>query len=121
MDIKIITSAQFDNYRRLKDKSISLRFITGEKTSHDVFNFDSLLDSFGYLYFKPQSQLTKNEITELDSLDTDLFDNPKTKSQRLRNTLYRNWEQENKKYDKFKDYYDQEMEIIITHFKNKLD
>ena len=79
-----------------------------------------MLDMFGYLYFKPEETLTKSEIAELDNLDTDLYDNPKTKSQRFRGVLYRNWEANDKGFSEFKDYYNSEYEIIITHYKNKL-
>lgn len=118
--MKIITSAQLDGYRRLKDKSVSLRFITGEKSSHDILNIDENLDSFGYLYFKPEGQLTKDEIQELDELDTDLYDNPKTQSQRLRNVLYKYWQSRDTGYGDFKDFYKAETERIISHYKEKL-
>lgn len=118
--IKIITSAQLDSYRRLKDKSVSLRFITGEKSSNEIMQIDSILDSFGYLYFKPESQLTKDEEKELDELDTDLFDNPKTQSQRIRNVLYKFWETRDTGFKDFKEFYKHETERIISHYKSKL-
>lgn len=117
---KIITSAQLDGYRRLKDKSVSLRFITGEKSSHDILNIDASLDSFGYLIFKPESTLTEQEIQEIDELDTDLFDNPKTQSQRIRNVLYKLWETRDTGCKDFKDFYKAETERIISHYKKQL-
>ena len=33
----------------------------------------SMLDDFGYLLFKAEEKLTKDEIEEIDKLDTDLF------------------------------------------------
>ena len=118
--IKIITSAQLDSYRRLKDKSVSLRFITGEKSSNEIMGIDSILDSFGYLYYKPESQLTKEEIQQLDEIDTDLFDNPKTQSQRIRNVLYKYWETRNTGFKDFKEFYKAETERIISHYKSKI-
>ena len=118
--MRIIKSAILDGYRRLKDKSVSLRFITGEIASSEILEIDSLLDSFGYLYFKPESTLTKEEIKELDELDTDLFDNPKTQSQRLRNVLYKVWDTRDTGYKDFKDFYKYETERIISHYKDKL-
>jgi hypothetical protein len=119
--MKILTSCQLYGYRPKKDKSLSLTFITGEKTPAQVMEIHGLLDSFGYLVFKAEEQLTKEEIESLDSLDSDLYDNPKTQSQRLRNVLYKLHEQDNQGIPEFKDFYKHETERIITHYKNKLD
>lgn len=117
--MKIYTAAQLSNYNRLKDRSVKLTFHTSEKSSKEIMEIDSKLDCFGYLLFKPEEQLTKEEIEQIDNLDTDLFDNPKTQSQRLRNVLYKVWEQD--KTNDFKDFYKHETEKIIQHYKNKLN
>lgn len=116
----LLTSAQLDNYNNRKDKSITLRFITGEKTPTEIAEIHSMLDSFGYLAFKSQNELTSNEIEQLDNLDTDLYDSPKTQSQRLRNVLYLNYQQDDRGYHDFKDYYKSVTENIIQHYKDKL-
>lgn len=118
--MKLLTSCQLYNYRPRKDKSLSLTFITGEKTPEEVMHIHSMLDVFGYMLFKGEETLTKDEILELDELDTDLYDNPKTKSQRFRGVLYRNWQNKNNGFKEFKDFYDFEWEKIINHYKNKL-
>lgn len=117
--MKLLTSAIFDGYTPKKDRSISLRFVTNEKTSGEVSDIHSMLDTFGYLYFRAEEKLSKEEIEELDKLDTDLYDQPKTQSQRLRNTLYKVWQQS--EVGEFKDFYKNETERIITHYKNKLE
>lgn len=117
--MKVLTSAQLDGYARRKDRSVSLRFVTGEKSSHEIANIDQMCDMFGYLYFKAEQPLTPDEVKELDELNTDLFDNPKTQSQRLRNVLYKTWESSGK-IGEFKDYYRYETERIINHYKSKL-
>lgn len=116
--MRVITSAQLDGYARRKDKSVSIRFVTGEKTSSDIAMIDQMIDTFGYLYFKAESTLTKEEVDELDNLDTELYDNPKTQAQRLRNVLYKLWQQEGE--GDFKDFYKERTERIITHYKNQL-
>ena len=80
-----------------------------------------MLDGFGYLYFRAEEQLSKEEIEELDNLDTDLFDQPKTQSQRIRNVLYKLWEQDNKGFDDFKAFYKYHTERIIQWIKDKLE
>lgn len=118
--MKLLTAVQFDGYSPKKDKTISLRFITQEKTPSEVMEIHSMLDSFGYLFFKSEEQLTNKEIEEIDHLDTDLYDNAKTQSQRMRNVFHVLWGQDNKGFKKFKDFYKSETEKIIQHYKNKL-
>lgn len=130
--MKLLTAAQLDNYNPRKDKTISIRFITQEKTPAEVAEIHGMIDTFGYLMFKAEEQLTKEEIESLEHLDTDLYDNPKTQSQRLRGVLYKVWEQYRNNIDSrknyvdkikaldFKDFYKQETEKIIQHYKNKL-
>lgn len=117
--MRLLTSAVLDRYARRKDRSVSITFSTGEKSSADVMNIDQLTDSYGYLYFKAEESLTPDEVKELDNLDTDLYDKPKTQSQRLRSVLYKTWEHHGQGME-FKDYYKQETERIINHYKNKL-
>ena len=116
----ILSEAQLTNYRPRKDKSISLTFITGEKTPAQVMEFHTKLDSFGYLAFKDEEMLTDKELQEIDSLDTDIYDSPKTQSQRIRNVLYLNWKHENEGFDEFKDYYKSKTDKYIEFLKNKL-
>lgn len=118
--MRILTSAVLDGYSRRKDRSVSIRFVTGEKTSQEIAQIDSLSEQYGYLYFKAEETLTPDEVKELDALDTELYDNPKTQSQRLRNVLYKVWEQSERTIE-FRDFYKQETEKIITHYKTKLD
>jgi len=117
---KILCPAIFDGYTRRKDRSVSLRFITQEKTSSEIMDIDATLDQFGILYFRGEEKMNADEIEELDSIDLDVYDEPKSQSQRLRNVLYILWKQEGERGD-FKKFYKQKTEEIIQHFKNKLE
>lgn len=116
---KILTTATFDGYQRRKDKSVSLRFITQELTSSEVMNIDSTLDQFGIVYFRGEEKMNTEEIDQLDAIDLDVYDEPKSQSQRLRNVLYILWRQDGSKGD-FKKYYKQTTDKIIQHFKDKI-
>ena len=118
--MRILTSAVVDGYSRRKDRSVSLRFVTGEKTSDEIAQIDSLCEQFGYLYFKVEESITPDEVSDLDALDTELYDKPKTQSQRLRNVLFKVWQQAGSNLE-FKEWYKQETERIIAHYKTKLD
>ena len=120
MPNKIICAAQFDGYSPRKDRTIGLRFITQEQSALEVANIHAMLDGYGYLYFKSETALTRSEIEELDALETDLVDNGKTQSKRIRNVLYRIWENDHEGYIEFKDFYKYKTEQIITWLKSKL-
>jgi hypothetical protein len=115
--VRFITAAVLDGYRRNKDKSVTVRFITQEKTSAEIAAIDELVDAYGYLVFQENEHSTQ-ELRDLESLKTD-FDAPKSKSQRLRGVLYRVWEKEGEGQE-FESWYNQKMEAIIQHFKNRL-
>lgn len=117
--MKILTAAQLDGYQRRKDKTVSLRFITQEKTSGEIADIDSMVDAFGIVYFRGQEKINQDEIDELDTVELDLYDEPKSQSQRLRNVLFKVWKIEEQ--GTFKEFYRHETERIIQHYKNKLD
>ena len=118
---KLLLPAQFDGYSHRKDKSFSLRFITQEQTPQQVAHLHGMLDTFGALYFKGEGEITQAEKAEIDAMDTDLVDNPKTQSQRLRAVLFRLWQQKPEGFSAFPEFYKWQTDKIITHFKDKLE
>ena len=118
-EVKILTAAQLDGYQRRKDKTVSVRFIPQEKTSGEIADIDRLVDTFGVLYFRGEEKMNRDEVDELDAIELDLYDEPKSQSQRLRNVLYKIWVQD--KEGSFKEFYRHETERIITHYKKKLE
>lgn len=118
--MRILTAGQLDGYQRRKDRTVTLRFVTQEKSSAEITEIDSLLDGYGMIYFRAVDQMNQDEVEELDGIELDIFDQPKKQSQRLRNVLWKVWEQEGKRGE-FKTYYKQKTEEVIQHFKNKLD
>lgn len=117
---KIACAAYLDGFSRRKDRTVSLRFITQEKTSAEVMRIDEMLHQFGIVYFRGEEKMNTDEIEELDNIDLDLYDEPKSQSQRLRNVLFVLWKQDGE-LGEFKKFYKQKTEEIIQHFKNKLE
>lgn len=115
----IILQCTLDSFRSLKDKSLKITFETQELTPDQMAEIAKNSQNFGYLVFNG-TMLSDEQLSEIENAKTDLYDNTKTPSKRLRNVLYVAWEQENKGFDKFEDYYLHQMEKIITHFKDKL-
>lgn len=118
MALDLMLPTIFTSYRPRVDKSASLTFSTLELDINKMGLLFSLQGKMGALVFKAESDLTKNEILMCENMEIEL--GGKTKSERLRNVLFRNWELENKGHSTFDNYYASEMEIIIIHYKGKL-
>ena len=116
----LIIPSILSTFTSLKDKTLKLVFETNEVTPEQMTNIAKNLQQFGYLAFKTES-FKQAETDDLKSLDTTYQSKGKSNSQRLRSVLYLMFEQNNKGYKSFNEYYDSEMNKIIEHFKNKLD
>jgi len=80
------------------------------------------LDQFGVLYFRPGDEsMSDEEVDVLDSVDVDVYDKPKTQSQRIRNVLYKMYESNDEGFEDFKKFYQHYTEKIISHLKTKID
>lgn len=116
--MKLLKAVVLNGYRPRKDKSVTLTFETQEQGSHDIAEIHDLVGHYGVLFFKNENQLTEKELQELESVELEYFG--KTKSKRLKNVLYRLWQQEEEDTS-HEDFYALEMEKIINHYKNKLE
>jgi hypothetical protein len=66
------------------------------------------------------SNIIEEQVEVIESMIIE-EDGGKSPSQRLRAVLYRAWEQNNEDYKIFNDYYRAKIEVLIAHFKKKLD
>ena len=116
----LIIPGHFESYRSLKDRSLKLVFETQEPTPEQMADIQKSTMLTGFLAFnvEPFSSSQEKFLTELE---VDYDDPKKTPSKRLRSVLYINYEQDKKGYKTFEDYYRSQMEILIVHFKGKLD
>lgn len=115
----IVLAGQIESIASRKDKTVKVSLGTQELTPNQAAELFSLNQQFCYLAIKNES-FTNDEVIQIDNLKTEL-DSIKSPSQRLRNILYRNYEQDNQGYKDFNTYYIGSMEKICEHFKNKLD
>ena len=118
--MKITKVGILKSYKRLSDKSVNVTLNLNEIPSSDIVILDEMSDNFGVFYFRATERLNSQELQELDELDIDLYDEPKSASQRLRNVLFVCYKQLDLEME-FKDFYKNEMEKIITHYKSQLD
>jgi len=109
-----------DSYRSLKDRTLKLTFETGELSPDQMASIHVNLNSPGFLAFNPDP-FTDSQIKEIEDIKVDFDDTGKTRGQRLRAVFYRNWEKRNEGYKAFTDYYNAKMDILIEHYKKKID
>jgi len=116
----IVINAILESFRSLKDKTIKLSFETQEPTAEQIQAIANSSQKYGYLIFSG-TKLTNEQLDAIDKAKNDLYDSSKTPSKRLRNVLYVWYEQDNKGYKTFEDYYLYQMERIINNVKDKLE
>ncbi len=94
-----------------------LRGLAKEQTAIEDTNYEAGVDRNTATLQQAINQAGSQE--ELDAIELDLYDEPKSQSARLRNVLYVLWKQQGENGD-FKKFYKQKTEEIIQHFKTKL-
>ncbi len=115
----IIISAILETYRSLKDKTFKVTFETNELNPQEILGLAEMTGSYGYLAFKKEP-FNEKERQQIESLETNLEDNMKTPSQRLRGVLYRVYERDQQGFKSFATFYEHSMEKLIDHYKAKL-
>ncbi len=122
MSDKLLILGSCEGVNPRKDKSWTLRFITQEPTPTQERAILDAYGGFGVIVFHSgKESISDEELKEIDELDVDIYDKPKTQSKRLRSVLYLLWKQEGDDMIEFKDYYKMKTEKIIEHFKSKLE
>lgn len=120
--MNLLKQVTFDRASRRKDKTFSFTFTTDlEQNKEDINAIFDNLDNGGVLYFKSSGIITDEEIKALEVAK--IPKEGKSKSQRLRNVLYLYWVNVIEPINEgrnFNEFYAQEMERIIQHYKDKL-
>jgi hypothetical protein len=113
--MKVQLPAIFSKITSRADRSYKLEFETRELGA-EAATLMGLLQSEGWLLFSP------NDLQEADIPDekADSMTGQKTKSQRLRNTIYRIWESKGSN-GSFETFYQNYMEQIISQLKEKIE
>ena len=116
----LIIPAILETYSSKKDRTLSISFSTSEPTPDQLYEIAKSSQKFGFVAFRVgekegEIQSIMEQIPKVD------LDFGKTKGQRLRGVVYRLWEQDNKGYDVFDDFYNYSMEKLITQIKNRLE
>lgn len=116
----LFLSGQVENISSRKDRTWKISFGTQELTPELSGMLSGFVNEFCYMALKVEP-FKKDEKDIVESLQSELDFSGKSPGQRLRNVLYRLWEQDKEGYEDFNLYYNFQMEKIINHFKTKFD
>jgi hypothetical protein len=104
--------------RSLKDGSVSICVETQELSPHKAGELFSLRNKVIAMYLSEKDTIPQKELDQVDNIEVD--SGGKSQSQRLRNVLYRVFEQQPEGYKEFDLFYRAKTEKIIEHLKSKL-
>ena len=110
-------AAQLTGISTRADNSIGIRFVT----STEIINKDELVTLLSFNHAMGWLLFRENAFKDEDVPAGDATDSRRTPSQRLRGVLYRVFEATGKPKGEFNQWYLNEMERIIDHYKGKLD
>jgi hypothetical protein len=113
----ILIATQVESISSRKDKTIKIVLGTQELAPNKAGELFNLQNGICSIYLKKES-ITQEEIDLVDSVGPEF--KGKTQSQRLRNTLYVLFEQNNEGFNDFSAFYQHKTETIINHLKTKI-
>ena len=106
-----------DQVKSMKDRSLKITFVTSRELAPEQGSILlALANQEGYAYFS-SSALQESQLVVPDVVPE--FPTDKSPSVRLRNSLWRLWEQQGKQGE-FDSWYKHRMELIIEQIKEKL-
>lgn len=116
--IGVLVPVYVENISTRKDKTVKITLGTQEISPSNAGELFSLLNALAVCYISPKS-VSQQEVDQVDKLDPDM--GGKTQSQRLRNVLYKLYEQNPEGFKEFNTYYHSKMELIVEHYKSKIE
>ena len=116
----LIIEAELEKIGTLKDGSININFHTQELSPEKGGQLLAIRKKLVYLAIKTEN-FNEGEKLIISELEAEINEVGKTPSKRLRNVLFRTWEQNPEGYKDFNLFYIAKMESIINHLKGKLE
>lgn len=106
-----------ENISTRKDKTVKITLGTQELSPSKAGELFQLLNTLAITYISPK-QMSQVELDQVDKIDPEF--EGKTQSQRIRNVLYKLFEQDNEGFKDFDSYYKSKTERYIEHLKSKI-
>lgn len=113
----LLLSVYVEGITTRKDQSVKITLGTQELTPAKAGELFQLQNKLAVSYFSLK-EISQREIDQVDKLDPEF--EGKTQSQRLRNVLYKLWEQQPEGFKDFDTFYKSRTERIIEQIKEKL-
>jgi hypothetical protein len=107
-----------ENITTRKDNSVKITLGTQELSPAKAGELFNLMNKLAMTYICPKD-ISQREIDQVEKLDPE-FDG-KTQSQRIRNVLFKLYEQDREGYQTFDTYYKAKTEKYIEHLKAKIN
>jgi hypothetical protein len=117
--IGVLLPVIIENISTRKDNTIKIVLSTQEVSPSVAGELFRLLNKLTACYFSPKETVSQKDIDQVDALDPEM--NNKSQSQRIRNVLYKLYEQSPEGYKTFDNFYHAKTEAIIDHYKSKLN
>lgn len=114
----LILAAQIERVSTRKDRTVAVTLGSQELTPSKAGELLAFANQLVCVYISPKETVTQNEIDQVDRLNPEF--EGKTQSQRLRNVLYRLFEQNAEGYKDFDGFYRHHTDKIIDHLKLKI-
>lgn len=114
----LILSSLVEAIQSRKDSTVKIVLGTQKLSPSQAGELFSLMNKLVAVYISPKESVSAKEIEQVDKLDPELHG--KTQSQRLRNVLYKLFEQDGEGFKEFDSYYKGKTEKIIEHLKTKI-
>jgi hypothetical protein len=115
----IVVAGAVENISTRADGSIKIVIGTQELSPEKVGSLFFYRNKLGYLAIK-EASFQPSELEALTEVDEDLNNWGKSPSERLRNVLFRLFEQNKEGFEDFNQYYRSKMDTIISHLKSKI-
>lgn len=116
--IGLLIPTYVENISTRKDNSVKITLGTQELSPAKAGELFNLMNKLAMTYICPKD-ISQREIDQVEKLDPE-FDG-KTQSQRIRNVLYKLFEQDPEGYQHFDNYYKAKTEKYIEHLKARIN
>lgn len=114
----ILIAAQVETISTRRDRTVKIVLGTQELAPALAGDLLAMNNDVISIYLCP-STIDNREIEQVDKIDPDL--GGKSQSQRIRNVLYKLFEQDKEGYKEFDAYYRKKTELYIEHLKSKIE
>lgn len=115
----ILLPCQIENITTRRDNTIKLTIGTNEMSPEKAAGLFALLNKIACIYISEKETIPQAEIDKVDALNPEF--GTKTQSQRMRNVLYKLFEQNDEGFKDFDSFYKHHTDVIIEHLKKKID